>query len=102
MKRIIVAQIILVLTSVFVFKISYADNAEVLPKGVSRIGVKSKIYIPIEERFNQDSDIEDVDENYNANLNKSVFSALGDVETAFGMAPATATVGRSIISQVYF
>lgn len=80
---------------------SYGDSAEVLPKGVFRANVITNLYIPIDKRYNPDGDTEDVAIDFNTNLNNAVFTDLGLVESAFGMAPGSASIGRSDISFEY-
>jgi len=87
------------------FSVCQADNADVLPKGVWRIKVDSKLYFPVDERFNDDGDTEDVAKDYNANLNSSVFPALAQFEVAppqgFGLPEGSATIGRSVVDIEY-
>ena len=81
--------------------LSYADNAEVLPKGVSRAGVNGKFYFPVDERYDPDGHDEDIAEDFNAVLNSSVFPDLELVEIAFGMPEGSANIGRSEVSFEY-
>ena len=71
--------------------LSYADSAEVLPKGVSKSNVTYSYYFPIDKRFNQDGDEEDLAINYNTTLDDNVFTAL----------PSGASIGESIASFEY-
>jgi Putative MetA-pathway of phenol degradation len=81
--------------------ISYADNAEVLPKGISRAGVNGKIYLPIDERYDPEGKTEDVAVDFNATLDSSVFPALALVEAAAGLPTGYANIGRTDISFEY-
>jgi len=81
--------------------ISYADDAEVLPKGVVRVKVDSLFYFPIDERFNPEGDVENVAVDYNKNLNSNVFRDLVIVESFFGMRTGSASIGKSIVSFEY-
>jgi len=81
--------------------LSYADNAEVLPKGVSRASVESKFYLPITQRFNAHGDVEDVAVDANTSLNSRVFPSLSQLETFFGLPPGSATLGNSVVSFAY-
>lgn len=81
--------------------VCFADDAEVLPKGVIRLGVETEFYLPVHERYNQDGDVEDVAVDYNKPLDSNVFPALGLIEQAFGMPPGSATVGSSVVSFEY-
>lgn len=80
---------------------SFADSAEVLPKGVFRINVQSNFYLPIDERYNPDGDAEDAAIDYNASLNSDIFPALGLIESGFGMPPGSAGIGSSVVSFEY-
>jgi len=81
--------------------ISYADDAEVLPKGVVRVKVDSLFYFPIDERFNPEGDVENVAVDYNKNLDSNVFRDLVIVESFFGMRTGSASIGKSIVSFEY-
>ncbi len=81
--------------------LSYADNAEVLPKGVFRATVNSKFYLPIDERFNPEGDVESAAFDYNTTLDSMVFPALGMIESAFGMPAGSANVGDSVAAFEY-
>ncbi|MHC4310578.1 MAG: hypothetical protein ACYSSN_11585 [Planctomycetota bacterium] len=80
---------------------SHADNADVLPKGVWRLRVDSKLYLPVDRQFNDDGEEEDVAEDFNANLDSTVFPALQAVEAAFGLPAGSATIGRSKVDIEY-
>ena len=79
----------------------YADNADVLPKGVFRTNVITNLYSPIKERFNPDGDTEDVATDYNKTMNSNVFPSLSLVENGFGMPPGSASIGDSVVSFKY-
>ena len=63
---------------------SAADDAAVVPKGVSYFSVEGLISGPITKRFNKDGDKEPLATDFNTNLNSSVFSDLSLVEAALG------------------
>jgi hypothetical protein len=75
--------------------ISHADNAEVLPKGVSNVRVNTKIYSTIDERYDPEGDKEKIYDDYNLTLDSGVFPALSLVEQFFGMPAGTGNVGDS-------
>lgn len=81
--------------------LAYADNAEVLPKGVSRASIESKFYFPITERFNPHGGVEDVAVDANTALNSRVFPSLGQLEAFFRLPPGSATLGNSVVSFAY-
>ena len=102
MKRFIVVILFLLsISSLLVLTIAYADDADVLPKGVFRINIDGRFSNNVDERYNPDGDTEDVDIDYNTDLNSNIFSLLGLVEAGFGMIPGTASVGRSDVSFEY-
>jgi hypothetical protein len=80
---------------------SFADDAEVLPKGVFRGILDFKFYLDTDERYNPDGDLEDVAVDYNLPLDSSVFPALGLFEQAVGAPPGSAILGSSIVSFKY-
>jgi hypothetical protein len=80
---------------------SNADDATVLPKGVFTMRLDSQFYFPVEKRFDVDGDTEDLGEDFNANLNSSVFQQLGQVEQGFGMLPGSASIGESKVDLEY-
>jgi len=100
-KRIVIVSLFFLLFSQVGLDILYADNAEVLPKGVSRAGVNGKFYSPADERYNPDGDVEDVAADYNTTLDSSVFSDLALVEAAFVLPAGSANIGKSVVSFEY-
>jgi hypothetical protein len=80
---------------------AYADNAEVLPKGVFRANFTGNFYFPIDKRFDPDGDTEDVATDYNDTLNSNIFPEFAMVEEAFGMPPGSANIGDTIVSFEY-
>ncbi len=101
----IIRMCILLLFS-FLTAVAHADDAAVLPKGVSAISVNTKFYFPITERYNPDGDVEDVATDYNAQLDSNVFGDLGLLETTFkslGLVPPdfVASFGNSNVSFKY-
>jgi len=57
-------------------RVSYADDAVVLPKGISRFFVETKFYIPFTNRFNSEGESEPFAKPFNVTLNNSVFPTL--------------------------
>ncbi len=103
MRRIIVVVLFPMMLFILPLSTSHADNAEVLPKGISRASINSTFFFPIDERFDDDGHTEDIAADYNAVLNSIVFPALALLETPlsappFGGLPAgTANVGSSVV-----
>jgi len=81
--------------------VSQAEFAEVLPQGKARVIVDTHIYFPTSQRYNPEGEVEDVATDYNAVLTSRIFPALTQLERAFGMAPGTACLGRSVVSFSY-
>jgi hypothetical protein len=79
---------------------SYADDADVLPKGVSKVSMTSQFYFPIDKRYDDDGHTEDVDDDYNANLNSTVFPGLGAIDAAVGI-PGFSTLGETEVDFDY-
>ena len=78
--------------------ICHADDALVLPKGTGRVQIEGTFYFPIDKRYNRNGDTEPIAADYNTSLNSSVLSGLGLVDAGFGLAPGTASLGRSEVS----
>ncbi len=97
--------IIVVLFSIILFLLqittTYADNAEVIPKGISRASVNGKFYSSVDERYDPDGNTEDVATDFNKTLDSSVFPALSLVEAGFGLPAGCANIGTSDISFEY-
>ena len=77
--------------------VTFADDAAVLPDGVFNFSVDGLMSLPITKRFNKDGDKEPLATDFNANLNSSIFSDLSLVEAGFGLAPGSATFGRTVV-----
>lgn len=77
-----------------VISLSYADSAQVMPKGVVGVTLEGKFYFPIEKKFNNDEKKEDIATDYNVNLNSDVFPDLA----VFG---PNASIGNSVVSFKY-
>jgi hypothetical protein len=84
---------------------SSADDAVVLPKGVASLNTEGQFYMPIDKRFNRDGHVEDSAIDYNANLNSTLFPALGFLElpppNGFGMPAGSASLGNSVVKFKY-
>jgi hypothetical protein len=77
---------------------SWAGDAEVLPKGVLKLDVESKWYFPTTKRFNPDGALEDVAIDFNTSLDSHVFPGLRQLESAFGLPSGFAKLGDSIVA----
>lgn len=81
--------------------VSYADTAEVLPKGVFSIITEYSYYWPIDKKFDPDGNEEDLATDFNTSLNNNVFPDLGLVEMGFGMPEGSASLGDSVVDFEY-
>lgn len=81
---------------------SYADSAEVLPKGVFRGNITGNFYFSIDKRFDSNGKKEDVANDFNADLGSSVFPDLALIEQFFGMPPGSANIGQSVVDFKYY
>jgi hypothetical protein len=77
---------------------SYADSAQVMPKGVVGVFTEGKYYFDFHKKFNEHGDTEDIAKDYNASLNSNVFSGLRQIETFFHLPPGSASIGNSVVS----
>ena len=81
--------------------LAIADDATVLPKGIFALRLDSQFYFPIEKRFDNTGNTEDIAEDLNTRLDSSVFPQLSLVEAAFGLAPGSATFGDTEVEYKY-
>lgn len=75
--------------------ISNADDALVLPKGVSRVSVDSIFYFPVEKRFDPNGKVERIDADYNRPLDSRLFPALALLDPLLGR---RASIGDSEVA----
>jgi hypothetical protein len=101
MKRITTAVLSLGMLFLLPLNVAYAENAEVLPKNVTRLRLNSKFYFPVDEQYNDSGDTEPIATDYNTNMNSSVFPDLSLIEQAFGMPAGSGSVGNSVVSIEY-
>ena len=66
LKRVFIIMLSILMFSVLLPAATFADNAEVYPKGVTALRARGKIYFPVDERYNDSGDTEDVAEDFNA------------------------------------
>ena len=105
MKNVLVIATAALLTVVFV-RDSAADDAIVLPKGVSRVWGEYLDSFPITKKFNNSGEVVDVAQDYNVKLDSSTIGSLAQLEAVFkgaGLVPSsyTASFGRSDVSFKY-
>jgi hypothetical protein len=77
------------------YGVSYADSAEVLPKGVFSIGATYYHYFNIHKRYNPDGDSEDIDIDYNRDMTSAVFPELKPLDP---LVPGGADIGHTDVN----
>ncbi|HSB06955.1 MAG TPA: hypothetical protein VLK23_17400 [Thermodesulfobacteriota bacterium] len=81
---------------------TFAEDAMVLPKGVFRGNLDGRFYWPVDKRYGAKGNLEDLAVDYNnRTLDSTAFPSLSLVEKAFGMAPGSANIGKSLVSFQY-
>ena len=78
--------------------IAYADDAIVLPRGVSRVSLASNFYLPFDQRYNPDGKVEDIAADFNTSLNSRIFPALAPLSPLVG---GMASLGDTTVSFDY-
>lgn len=98
MKQAILATLVMLLLFLWAVAVADADDASVLPRGVSRVSISSNFYLPIDKRYNPDGKVEDVAIDYNTSLNSRIFPALAPLDPLVG---GSASFGDSKVSFTY-
>src|SRR5262245_34419550 len=80
-KRVLVGSLCLWFFASWLSGMVWAGDAAVLPKGVFKIDVESKFYLPTTKRFNPDGDLEDIAIDFNTSLDSSIFPGLRQLES---------------------
>ena len=80
---------------------SLADTATVLPKGKASVWLEGRYYFDIEKKFDDHGGAKDIAQDFNANLNSTVFPGLGQLETFFGLPPGSASIGSSDVAYTF-
>ena len=60
--------------------IAYADDAIVLPRGVSRVSLASNFYLSFDQRYNPDGKVEEIAADFNTSVNSRISSGLSSPE----------------------
>jgi hypothetical protein len=98
------------LSVLILFSQSYADTAELVPKGRSMVTLSGRFYQPITERYDPDGNEEPIAINLNGSLNSVVFPQLSLLEVPNlpgpppfgpGLPPGTASLGDSTVTYEY-
>ena len=78
-----------------------ADSADVLPKGVKKVGLTSNFFLPVQDRYNEEGDKEPLATDFNEVLGGNIFPELSAIESAFGMPSGSANIGTSVVDFEY-
>lgn len=78
-----------------------ADSAEVLPKGVKKVGLSSNFFLPIEKRYDESGDKEPLAADFNQVLDRNIFQEFALLEAALGMPSGSAILGTSVVDYEY-
>ena len=97
-QRVLVGRLCLWFFALWLSGVAWAGDAEVVPKGVFKIDVESRVFFPATQRYNPDGDLEDIAIDFNTSLDSSVFPGLGQLESAFGLPTGSANIGASIVA----
>lgn len=95
MRKAIRVNLLVLLLVQWPFLIAHADDAIVLPRGVSRVSIASNSYLPIDKRYNPDGKVEDIAIDLNTSLNSRIFPALAPLNPLVG---GTASLGDTDVS----
>ena len=77
---------------------AHADDAIVLPRGVSRVSIASNFFLPFSQRYNPDGKVEDIATDFNTSLNSRIFPALTPLNPLVG---GMASLGDTTVSFEY-
>jgi hypothetical protein len=80
------------------YLIAHADDAIVLPRGVSRVSLASNFYLPFSQRYNPDGKVEDIAADFNTSLDSRVLRALAPLNPLVG---GMASLGDTTVSFDY-
>jgi hypothetical protein len=80
------------------FSIADADDAIVLPRGISRVSIASTFYLPTHKRYNPEGKVEDVATDFNGSLDSRILPALAPLNSLVG---GTASLGDTDVSLEY-
>jgi hypothetical protein len=95
MRKAIRVNLLVLLLVQWPFLIAHADDAIVLPRGVSRVSIASTFYLPSDKRYNPEGKAEDIATDLNTSLNSRIFPALAPLNPLVG---GTASFGDTDVS----
>jgi hypothetical protein len=94
-RRAVRVNILVLLLFQLRFSTAHADDAIVLPRGVSRVSIASNFYLPFNKRYNPDGEVEDIATDFNTSLNSRIFPALVPLNPLVG---GMASLGDTTVS----
>jgi hypothetical protein len=95
MRKAIRVNLLVLLLFQLPFASAHADDAIVLPRGVSRVSIASNFYLPFSKRYNPDGKVEDIAVDYNTSLDSRILPALALLNPLVG---GTASLGDTNVS----
>jgi hypothetical protein len=98
MRRVLRVNLLMMCLFQWPFSIAYADDAIVLPRGISRVSIASTFYLPTHKRYNPEGKVEDIATDFNGSLNSRILPTLAPLNSLVG---ATASLGDTDVSLEY-
>jgi hypothetical protein len=98
LKRVSTIILSVMMCSVLLPAANHADNAAVMPKGVTGMDLSGKFYFPIDKKYNDSGNVEDAAKDFNAELDSSVFQDLSALDP---FVSGRASIGKSVVSFKY-
>jgi hypothetical protein len=98
MRKTIRVDLLVLLLFQLSFSIAHADDAIVLPRGVSRVSIASNFYLPFDKRYNPDGKVEDIAIDFNTSLNSRILPALAPLSP---LVDGMASLGDTTVSFEY-
>ena len=95
MRRSIRVNFLVLLLFQWPCSIAHADDAIVLPRGVSRVSIANHFYLPFNKRYNPDGKVEDIATDFNTSLNSRILPGLSPLGSSVG---GTASLGDTSVS----
>ena len=98
MRKAIRVHLLVLMLSLLPCFAAHADDAIVLPRGVSRVSIASNFFLPFSKRYNSDGKVEDIATDFNTSLNSRIFPALAPLNPLVG---GMASLGDTTVSFEY-
>jgi hypothetical protein len=95
MRRAIRVNLLVVALFQFPYALADADDAIVLPRGVSRVSIANHFYLPFDKRYNPSGKVEDIATDFNTSLDSRILPGLAPLSPLVG---GTASLGDTNVS----